>query len=448
MTDPSFQLTTPVTQLDRHDRIALGLIGVSLVCFLVAAFGAGNALPLVMFVLSVGLLTGGTLLYFRRYAKRPAGIQNDGLVFSPMTARGAVGWIAGILFTGFYVVLYWFPWMLEGLVRMMDPVSYGLRGRAADQWFLYTFFYTFAIVVMGVRAILKYRHVRYQIVRTISVAFFQFGFAFLIPQILLRLNEPELYFSYFWPLDYDLLWPSQVSSLSTGQIGLVMVVWGAVLTFIATPVLTYFFGKRWYCSWICGCGGLAETLGDPFRHLSDKSLKAWRIERWMIYSVLVFIVVTTGLLWVNSATSGAILGGLTGSLSRVYGFLIGAVFAGVIGVGFYPLMGSRVWCRFGCPMAAVLGILQKYFSRFRITTNGGQCISCGNCSKYCEMGIDVRWYAQRGQNIIRASCVGCGICSAVCPRGVLRLENGPRAGRYNGPVLIDRDQVSVLTEEV
>lgn len=448
MTDPSFQLTTPVTQLDRHDRIALGLIGVSLVCFLVAAFGAGNALPLVMFVLSVGLLTGGTLLYFRRYAKRPAGIQNDGLVFSPMTARGAVGWIAGILFTGFYVVLYWFPWMLEGLVRMMDPLSYGLRGRAADQWFLYTFFYTFAIVVMGVRAILKYRHVRYQIVRTISVAFFQFGFAFLIPQILLRLNEPELYFSYFWPLDYDLLWPSQVSSLSTGQIGLVMVVWGAVLTFIATPVLTYFFGKRWYCSWICGCGGLAETLGDPFRHLSDKSLKAWRIERWMIYSVLVFIVVTTGLLWVNSATSGAILGGLTGSLSRVYGFLIGAVFAGVIGVGFYPLMGSRVWCRFGCPMAAVLGILQKYFSRFRITTNGGQCISCGNCSKYCEMGIDVRWYAQRGQNIIRASCVGCGICSAVCPRGVLRLENGSRAGRYNGPVLIDRDQVSVLTEEV
>jgi len=47
------------------------------------------------------------------------------------------------------------------------------------------------------------------------------------------------------------------------------------------------------------------------------------------------------------------------------------------------------------------------------------------------MGIDVKWYAQRGQNIIRASCVGCGICSAVCPRGVLKLENGPTEGRYN-----------------
>ena len=39
------------------------------------------------------------------------------------------------------------------------------------------------------------------------------------------------------------------------------------------------------------------------------------------------------------------------------------------------------------------------------------------------MGIDVRAYAQQGQDIVRSSCVGCGVCSAVCPRGVLRLEN-------------------------
>ena len=112
------------------------------------------------------------------------------------------------------------------------------------------------------------------------------------------------------------------------------------------------------------------------------------------------------------------------SFKKWYGLLIGAAFSGVVGVGFYPLMGSRVWCRFGCPMAALLGIQQKFFSRFRITTNGSQCISCGNCSTYCEMGIDVRAYAQKGQDIVRASCVGCGVCAAVCPRGVLKLENG------------------------
>ena len=113
----------------------------------------------------------------------------------------------------------------------------------------------------------------------------------------------------------------------------------------------------------------------------------------------------------------------TGGVQKWYGFLIGAGFAGVVGTGFYPIMGNRVWCRFGCPLAAYLGLMQRFQSKFRITTNGGQCISCGNCSTYCEMGIDVRAYAQRGQDIVRASCVGCGVCSAVCPRGVLRLEN-------------------------
>lgn len=194
---------------------------------------------------------------------------------------------------------------------------------------------------------------------------------------------------------------------------------------LISPVLTYLYGKRWYCSWVCGCGGLAETAGDSFRHLSDKSLQSWKIERALIYPILVLaIAMTLGVLYSYKTGQADLMGISTASLRSTYGFIIGSVFSGVIGVGFYPLMGSRVWCRFGCPMAAILGIQQRLFSRFRITTNGGQCISCGNCSTYCEMGIDVRSYAQKGQNIVRASCVGCGICAAVCPRGVLKLENG------------------------
>ena len=73
-------------------------------------------------------------------------------------------------------------------------------------------------------------------------------------------------------------------------------------------------------------------------------------------------------------------------------------------------------------MAALLGLLQK-FGRFRIRVKRHMCISCGMCSKYCEMGIDVRSYAQANRSFTRASCVGCGLCSEVCPRGVLRLEN-------------------------
>lgn len=207
--------------------------------------------------------------------------------------------------------------------------------------------------------------------------------------------------------------------------------------------MVYFYGKRWYCSWVCGCGGLAETLGDPYRQLSDKSLNAWKLERWLIHGVLVFaIVMTGGALYTYFTGAQSVLGIDTYDLQKTYGFLIGAIFAGVIGTGFYPVFGNRTWCRFGCPLAAYMGIVQRFKSRFRITTNGGQCISCGNCSTYCEQGIDVRAYAQKGQNIVRASCVGCGVCSAVCPRGVLKLENGPEEGRVSdNPIIIGNDGI-------
>ena len=109
-------------------------------------------------------------------------------------------------------------------------------------------------------------------------------------------------------------------------------------------------------------------------------------------------------------------------IQGLYGFVVVALLSGVLGVGLYPILGSRIWCRFFCPLAAFMGLIQK-FGRFRITVKDDMCISCGNCSTYCEMGIDVRMYAQNNQSFKRASCVGCGMCAHVCPRGVLKLEN-------------------------
>ena len=445
--DKSLQLVVPARDVSLRQKAGSAIIGIGLLGLLAAFFGGGSNVPVFALVVSIGGLTIGSMLVFADMMRKPAGVDNNGVWFSGATARGMVGWILAIVLTGFYIILYWSSSSLEHLVRMTDGLSYLLRGGPADQWFLYGFFYTMAVLIMGTRMLIKYRNTPYQLVRTVSVMFFQLGFAFLLPGLLRSLNQPEFYLSYFWPLKYDYLWPSTFSSLSGSQLGFFMLFWGVVMTAVVTPVLTFFFGKRWYCSWVCGCGGLAETAGDQFRHLSDKSLTSWKIERWMVHSVLVLIVITTGLLWANAALQGGILGGASQVFSQSYGFYIGLIFSGVIGVGFYPVMGSRVWCRFGCPMAAILGIFQKFFSRFRITTNGGQCISCGNCSTYCEMGIDVRWYAQRGQNIVRASCVGCGMCATVCPRGVLKLENGPRAGRYNGPVLIHEDEISIQLDD-
>ncbi len=415
-------------------KAGLGLFGIGSLLLLIALTGFTHEHPWLWFFLTFGLTSIGGLMYILAQLKEsPPGIKNHHNFTRSLTARGAAGWLIGVVFTAFYIILYWFPSVFQNWIAMVDPLSRLLRGDRADHWFLYGTFYTFAVLIMGVRMFVRYRHNRYQLIRTGSVMFFQLGFAYLIPAFLRLMNQPEFYFSYFWPLKYEYLFPGNVQTLLShpGGLGVFMVFWGAMLTFVATPVLTYFYGKRWYCSWVCGCGGLAETLGDPWRHLSSKTRLSWKVERNLIYSVLGFIIITTAMLWINSATEGRIFGQLSNTFARAYGFFIGAIFSGVIGVGFYPLLGNRVWCRFGCPQAAILGLLQKHFSRFRITTNGAQCISCGNCSTYCEMGIDVRMYAQEGKNIIRASCVGCGICAAVCPRGVLKLENGPLEGRYN-----------------
>jgi polyferredoxin len=452
-----------------------------------------------------------------QYSGKEKGIKNDGVMFKSISSRGLWGWLAGVALTGFYIVLYFYPEYLglvkdgenQGVIALFDPLSKMLSGNPASQWFVYGTLYTLAILAFGIKFIWKYRHNRYEIIRTISVMFFQTAFAFFIPEIMARLNSDLPYYDLknMWPLNYSNFDQYRIKGfIEAGDIGLAMLIFGILSVFVISPILTFKYGKRWYCSWVCGCGGLAETAGDSFRHLSDKSQFAWKVERWVVHSVVVFVtlmttavvysylgndsskywltkdvfligvatILTLVFTWVmifkreqlqKDARYGAIgyftiimvLIGMhffsgdgniflfkTSSLKQWYGFLIGAIFSGVIGVGLYPIFGSRVWCRFGCPMAAILGFQQRLFSKFRITTNGGQCISCGNCSTYCEMGIDVRAYAQKGENIVRSSCVGCGICSAVCPRGVLKLENGPMEGRINPTEVLLGNDVDLM----
>jgi Pyruvate/2-oxoacid:ferredoxin oxidoreductase delta subunit len=423
-------------------RIAAGALTLGALALVVYLSGFELGGPWSALGATLGLLVLGALAWFcAEFQGTPAGIRHDDTFLRGVQNRGLAGWAFGLALTAFYVVLYFYddwkghglPPVLDRPTRLLDPLAALLSGKPADRWFLYGVLYTLAVWVFGARMFWKYRHNRYQQVRTASVMCFQLGFALVLPNVLKGLNQPEYYLTYFWPLKSWYGEPDGVHfHWTSGSLGMALIAFGALMTLVATPLLTWRFGKRWYCSFVCGCGGLAETLGDPWRQQSSKTRAAWRLERWMIHAVLVFVTLSTALLWFNSWRRGEFLGQWSNAFSKSYGFLIGSIFSGVIGVGFYPLLGSRVWCRFGCPQAAILGLLQRCFSRFRITTNGGQCMSCGNCSTYCEMGIDVRAYAQQGRNIVRAACVGCGVCAAVCPRGVLRLENGPPAERFQG----------------
>ena len=91
----------------------------------------------------------------------------------------------------------------------------------------------------------------------------------------------------------------------------------------------------------------------------------------------------------------------------------------------YPFFGGKVWCRYWCPLAKFMQILSGLYtrwgaSRFAIHSSD-KCIACGECSRNCQVGIDVMQFAlkQEELNNANSSCIGCGICVTVCPMDVL-----------------------------
>jgi ferredoxin len=92
--------------------------------------------------------------------------------------------------------------------------------------------------------------------------------------------------------------------------------------------------------------------------------------------------------------------------------------AGVLGYGAYFWFSGRVWCRFLCPLAALMHVFAR-FSRFAIVSEAKACISCNRCTSVCHMGIDVMAAAQRGEPMRDPECVRCSACVRECPTGVL-----------------------------
>lgn len=342
----------------------------------------------------------------------------------PYRTRNVTSVLVALVLMGFYCMLY-FTDRLDPLARAL-----GLRSK----WYLYGALYTAAMIAGAVYYLRRHGNAAYNRARILTNVAIQILLAFALPFVMGMFGEPEFYFSYLWPLDIYKLYPQTLEALP-----LYLAVYAVLGSLVVAPLLSVLFGKRWYCSWVCGCGGLANTFGDPYRHLTSKSDASWRFERVAIHTVLVLAVLTTALVTLDFAIGAEhrtlhrfVSGGLftlpiigSVSIKSAYGFVVGSMLAGVLGTGLYPILGPRVWCRNFCPMAAILGLTQK-LGRFRIRVKADMCISCGNCSTYCEMGIDVRAYASRNESFTRASCVGCGMCAHVCPRGVLKLELAPR----------------------
>ena len=350
----------------------------------------------------------------------------------------------------------WFPFNLAAVLNGMgDTVSawasspgnllYTLAKSMSQPGFYYTFAYSLVVVVFGIRRIRR-RRTPYVKLQTLALMAVQVLPLFLLPEIILPwLGRNGLFESgaMGWIADqlfesYDsigheraywraygliLAWPLFIYNVFAAAPLAGWLVISAAQTFVIIPVLVYYWGKGAYCGWICSCGALAETLGDAHRHKMPHG-PFWNRLNMLGQAILAAATALLALRVLGWAYG-------PGSLaSRAfeqffkklpfinYAWSVDLLLAGILGVGCYFWFSGRVWCRFACPLAALMHIYAR-FTKFRILAEKKKCISCNVCTSVCHQGIDVMNFANKGLPMADPECVRCSACVQSCPTGVL-----------------------------
>jgi len=274
---------------------------------------------------------------------------------------------------------------------------------------------------------------------------FDGGWPRAVADALFPLTEWNLHGREYWrAFGFVLAWPLFVWNVFTEEPMRWWLAISVAQTCVLIPGLIYFWGKGAYCGWICSCGALAETLGDTQRHkmLHGPRWNRWNLAgQWILLVTLVLLVLRMAswfLPWDNPAhaifsgmLSGKSISGATlpFPLSYLnYKWFVDLLLAGIVGTGFYFHFSGRVWCRFACPLAALMHVYAR-FSRFRILPEKKKCISCNVCTSVCHQGIDVMNFANKGVPMADPQCVRCSACVHSCPTGVLAFGRiDPRSG--------------------
>lgn len=206
--------------------------------------------------------------------------------------------------------------------------------------------------------------------------------------------------------------------------GLRGVINGSFIVFSLMFLLSIPFG-RLFCAYLCPAGGLQECA---FVVNDKKPKQGWRNH-------IKFI------LWGVWLTAVAICYFHTGTISAIdfffeteHGISVSSIqsyviYYGIVCLIFVPaiLFGKRVFCHYFCWMAPFMILGSRLRRCLRLPgvhiriAEKSNCISCGNCSKICPMGIDVMNNVTNAadQQIGSSECIQCGACVDHCPKHVL-----------------------------
>ncbi|MFN2475724.1 MAG: NAD(P)-binding domain-containing protein [Chthoniobacterales bacterium] len=368
----------------------------------------------------------------------------------------------------------WFSAQVADRATFLGTLAVSLKSRS----FYYTLLYSIAIISFGVARI-RHRKTPYVTLQTIVLALVQVLPLFLLPELILPylgyngwfdhgfgakignnlfesyIPQPQ-YLAHQWPdwghpraywraYGFVLAWPLMVYNVFTDAPILWWLVISFIQTFVLIPLLIWRWGKGAYCGWICSCGALAETMGDKQRHKMPHGAFWNRFNMAgqviLVFAFLLLFIRVAGWIAPQSIFASAfhlLLEGKNSAGKIVnpvgYKWLVDVFLGGIIGVGLYFKYSGRVWCRFFCPLAALMHIYAR-FSRYRIFPEKEKCISCNVCTTVCHQGIDVMNFANKGVPMEDPQCVRCSACVQECPTGVLAF------GRYDKGQLIVLDKI-------
>jgi thioredoxin reductase/ferredoxin len=334
---------------------------------------------------------------------------------------------------------HWFPFNLPEVGA--GALGKTISGLIKDPGFYYSSAYSFAIVFFGFRRIRR-RRTPYVTRQTLALMGFQLLPLFVLPYVvlpwmghaglfshgLLKTVGDQLFpdGSYWRAFGLVLAWPLFVWNIFNDKPLTAWLVIGLLQTFVLIPLIIRRWGKGAYCGWICSCGALAETLGDTQRQKMPHGPKWNRLNMLgqailaVCFALLAARVATW--LWPQSALGHA-LGRFYHTLFYNHAFydyyhVVDLFLTGVVGLGLYFWFSGRTWCRFACPLAALMHIYAR-FSRFRIFADKKKCISCNVCTSVCHQGIDIMSFANKGLPMEDPQCVRCSACVQECPTGTL-----------------------------
>ena len=210
----------------------------------------------------------------------------------------------------------------------------------------------------------------------------------------------------------------------------------------SVSILVTMIGGRWLCGWACHIGALQDASAWLLRKLGMQP----RLFRTRLLGYVPVAVGAYMFIWptfkrdVLLPTLTALRPGWAAWFDPVPAFpgfttawtsndlwdglpnaWISVPFLLVCGSATVYFLGSRGFCRYGCPYGGMFK-LAEHLAPVRVRVNLDACDNCARCTAACSMGVRVHEEVRAFGRVVSNDCVKSLDCVSVCPTGAITFD--------------------------